>query len=116
MTGRTNASAGGGAKLELLWTNPSPSSNFSGTTISASDYIGFVVDAKRYTSASTSTYLRNFVATGTTQQLCGGSYEGNSWFTFCTRTATATINNITISATSDGVNGRCIPLRVYGIK
>lgn len=116
MTGRTNASAGGGAEIELLWTNPSPSSEFSGTTISASDYIGFVVDAKRDNTKPNTTFLRNFVATGTTQQLCGGTDEGTAWFIYCNRTATATINGITINSTSDGFNGRTLPLRVYGVK
>lgn len=112
MTGRTNASAGG-ASIELLWTNPSPDSNYTSGTFNFPNYFGFVVSAKSYANHTSAnlTCTRNWIAVGDTFSLTGASQNNFSKG----RTVTATKNGLTISTSSDGAD-RCIPEQIWGIK
>lgn len=116
MTGRTNTSAGGKTELELIWTNPNPGQNFSSpfSLTTNDDCMGFVIDAKRMATDPDTTWARNFISVGTTNQRLLGLTGID--FVFSNRLATAQARTITITVVDASVPNRTIPLRIYAIK
>lgn len=122
------AYAQGGMKMDLLWTNPSPTSTFAAQTISLdlSKYTIFIIITKPYAAANytdnyqygasaSSVIIKNIKASITTPApvnrfrevvINDSSVQFSAAYSFSTYTGTAA---------ADG-NDTVIPLYIYGIK
>lgn len=119
-SGGAGGSTGGGYSRDLLWTNPSPTTNFSAKTISVdlSDYSWFAVEIQFQTSQNVNPALQEFrvdevqkllVLTSTSNNRTGGRH-----ITWNATAKTLTFDGATYNGASN--NSYCIPLRIYGIK
>lgn len=111
MTGRTNASAGGGAEMELIWTNANPSQAMDGFTLPIKKCFGVVVLAKRFTGDANTAWASNFCQNGHTERVMGFSGTDNRFNT--ARTITVTDSRLTITLDSGADNRNSIPLNIY---
>lgn len=113
------AYAQGGAKMDLLWTNPSPTSAFAGKTIS--------IDLSNYDLIIIDHYTNNAVGSDTQQHMQQillkevGQGFLISGFNYYQRRKVSLIDNTGITfgggwyiAQAD--NSVCIPQKIYGIK
>lgn len=106
-----------GSKMELLWTNPSPSSNFAAQTVSLDLSSYDAVFLKCYTTTDTPRYFT-----------CLFMVDGNIWTMYAVGGAASNRYNrlVTVSDTglvfaggySNGTAGsaHAIPIEVYGVK
>lgn len=114
----TKGFGGGGIKADLLWTNPSPSVNFTPQTVALdlSDYNAVFVycDPNSYGHAAYGILLKGKTDTGVYTYLSyGRRFHG--------RTAYMTDTGVVFAEGGDGgsgntSNGACIPHYIYGLK
>ena len=114
------AYAQGGMKMDLLWTNPNPTSSFTAQTISLdlSEYELFIISSKAYADSSSLDEINFSIAIKNTDSLAI-AFRTSSPELF--RVVTANDNGITFSTgkytgdtnTSDSY---AIPQKIYGIK
>lgn len=109
MVGRTNASAGGGTEMELIWTNKTPSQSMNNLTLSIKKCFGVVVLAKRFTGDGNTTWASNFCQNGHTERLAGYTPSLLS----SARSITVTDSQLTITLDSGADNRNTIPLKIY---
>lgn len=110
--------AQGGMKMDLLWTNPSPTASFAAQTVSLdlSDYRCFVVYIRHYTndnSISSAFLVKSDIET----MLTAHGQTGN----WACRYITSITNNGVIFGNGKASNGSVndqagIPYQIYGIK
>lgn len=112
--------AQGGMKMDLLWTNPSPTSEFSAQTVSVdlSGYDAFYVECTVQSSyptlKSSSVILAN--SSSTCSGIDGGGYVRSRTIT-CNNNGFTTESGRYVQKDGQGVaNDSCIPYRIYGIK
>lgn len=105
------AYAQGGVKMDLLWTNPNPTSSFSAQTVTCdTSYSMYLVDCR--TANNSTNIVSNMFVNGT-------SFCVNNGTNSISRNATVGANGITFS---DGYlggnanNNMVIPYHIYGIK
>ena len=104
---------------ELLWTNPSPSANFSAQTVSLdlSGYVGVIITPKLLPS---STNMRNSVTLikGKTTTTCF-ELVGTAPVGFCGRDITVSSPGVAFgngAYNGSANNGYWIPMYIYGIR
>lgn len=110
----------GGAKMDLLWTNPSPTSSFTAQTISLdlSNYDLVLIFARR--DASNYNYNINTLVNRDGMVNMIGTYSSK----LCTRGVTMTDSGLEFGAgfyatgygTDTNDNNKNIPYKIYGIK
>lgn len=111
------AYAQGGMKIDLLWTNPSPTSAFSAQTLS--------IDMNNYNMIFVIATSRTDLDVRFSSSFKVGSYTARLCSTF-TGTNVYTTRNVNLTPTSLGFEGGyngstannsyCIPMYIYGIK
>ena len=102
----------------LLWTNPSPSANFSAQTVSLdlSGYVGVIVTPKVLPS---STNMRNSVTLIKGKTTTCFELVGTSPVMFCGRDITVSSTGVAFgNGTYNGSanNGYWIPMYIYGMR
>ena len=108
----------GGVKLDLLWTNPSPTSNFTAQTISLTlaDYDYLLIECTWATSfAGNLSY--HICKNGVKSSLFGSNPTNTGVIGI--RQATVSTSGVTISDAKNGTttaNNIMIPTSIYGIK
>lgn len=127
-------SGGGKMKETVLWTNPSPTSDFAGATLTLSDnishykYIGIVgVYSKNATTDTLETIystdeIVNATSGNTCPCLCIAGYRSNTyyfrhgWYISDTTINFTNARSCTTSTAPSTVNGAMIPISVKGYK
>lgn len=119
-SGGAGGSSGGGYSRDLLWTNPSPTTNFGAQSISVglSDYSWFAVEIQFQTTQTDNPALQEFrvdevrklinLASNTSNR------TGGRHVTWSASAKTLTFDGASYNGASN--NSYCIPLRIYGIK
>ena len=107
--------SGGASKPELLWTNPSPSSNFANQTISIdlSGYDAVLISVKHATGQSADTSYDNYhcvcyTPVGTTGAYLSAPTQSNSRSYNVTTTGVQFVTASNVSAS--------IPCKIWGLK
>jgi len=111
MTGRTNASAAGGAEMELIWTNANPSQAMNNFTLPIEKCFGVVVHAKRTIVDVNTAWASNFCQNGHTERVMGFTSASNAFNS--QRSVTVTDSYLTITLDSGADNRNTLPLRIY---
>lgn len=109
--------AQGGMKMDLLWTNPSPTSDFASQTLSIdlSDYDYIYVVQRQYKDSSGNATATMIPKDGSTYVVTVISDGGG----VRTRTYSASASSVAISVGKEGTttnNAYAIPYQIYGIK
>ena len=113
------AYAQGGVKMDLLWTNPNPTSSFGAQTIS--------IDLSDYSLIIISHYTNNAVGFDTAQviqqiiPIADGQSSLIAGMNYYQRRKVSAISNTGVTFNSGQYiaqenNGVCIPQKIYGIK
>ena len=106
------------AAPKLLWTNPSPSSSFSGQTLTfGSEYSGYIVELKQSTSVSNVGRIYVPVGTANKYLFATTSYASSQGSRYLN---SATANSISFGVAKAGYsfntdNSKSIPTKVYGV-
>jgi len=116
------AYAMGGAKMDLLWTNPNPTSNYTANTESMdlSDYDLIYVEFAN-TDADKITVVcradgKTYIATQPNKSSGATSPSVNRYRTFTVNTSGISFGTAYIAGTTSAANGACVPQAVYGLK
>lgn len=98
-----------GSKIKLIWTNPTPSSNFQDTTINFDDtYDAYVITVTAGTGYGVLTTI--MLPSGVSANICAPYYDARA----CYRNVSSTTSKITFTIRSGAEY--CIPTYIYGIK
>lgn len=116
-TGSGAGAAKGGGAVDILWTNPSPSSSFAAQTISV-DLTGYDLIFIEYKAISSSTFLSGIID-GDSHTILLLAIQNTSNNRNGTRVATydntsVQFGNCTFNGTQ--TNTYCVPLTIYGVK
>ena len=96
--------------MELLWTNPSPTSSFSAQTKTFTDTYDYYVITYRY-STEYGVSATVLLPTGITENV-GANYGSDSYY----RSVTTNSNSISFGTGNSNDNKRIIPYFIFGIK
>lgn len=115
-SGGGSGESGGGLTLDLLWTNPNPSSNFGAQTISIvlSNYSLVLIEQDPFNNDTLDIAI-GLVGSGMKLYCLANTNTNRNG----ARNLTVSSSGITFSAcTYNGAtnNGYCIPLRIFGIR
>ena len=99
-----------GSKIELIWTNSAPNSNFSAQTLNFSDTYDYYIITIRI-STSYGVCLSSVLSTGLDEAI-GGTYGRTDYY----RTVKTYSNKLTFSGGNSNDNSRVIPYLIFGIK
>lgn len=105
----------------LLWTNPSPTSNFNAQTVSIdlTDYEAFLIYTKG--QSSTNTYNYNYVKKTDTGKWILADYQGDVRYATLRQITNITDSGMTFGNGAYGWSNNsgskyCIPVEIYGLK
>ena len=109
--------AQGGMKMDLLWTNPSPTSDFASQTVSLdlTDYSYLFIVQRQYKDSSGNSSTALLPIDGVTYVVVVISDGGETR----TRTYSASASSVTVGVGKSGStinNAYAIPYQIYGIK
>lgn len=99
-----------GSKIELIWTNSAPTSNFSAQTLNFSDTYDYYVITIRI-STGYGVCLSVMLPAGKIESI-GGTYGRTDYY----RSVTTYTNKMTFGAGNSNDNSRVIPYLIFGIK
>lgn len=99
-----------GSKIELIWTNPSPTSSFSAQTKTFTDTYDYYVITYRY-STQYGVSATVLLPTGITENV-GANYGSDSYY----RSVTTNSNSMSFGTGNSNDNNRIIPYFIFGIK
>lgn len=100
-----------GSKIELIWTNSAPTSNFSAQTLNFSDSYDYFIITIRI-STGYGVCLSIMLPINTNSEYIGGTYGRTDYY----RSVTVSANKMVFGAGNSNDNSRAIPYLIFGIK
>ena len=117
----TSGSSGGGGNvvMDLLWTNPNPTSSSAGgvnweVQVDLTDYEAVLI-ASNYNTSWYDTYGWSVVKKGGTATEHSKSYPTINVATYY-KDITVTDSGIKVTNARDAGTGSCVPCKIYGLK
>lgn len=111
--------AQGGVKMDLLWTNPSPTSSFASQTVSIdlSNYAGVLIVCKQHKSVESYFNFLSLIVAESIRFLCGSGKLAFRNATVSSAGVVFTDGSYVNTYGTDAVNNDyVIPYQIYGIK